>query len=265
MSDEKNKPRVVDLNKQDDSGEDEEDDSTDSVAEESAQNYEELEDGAPDEDNTGGDPYDEQRDNYPEAVNEDDDEDPQNGSIYGQAREEYGFDPEEAEKAFSYNDYGLSSRFDEKGFSELEEGDMVVIDTPLKGGKTGEVTHVEEAWTGTLNATVDTGASKHELTPFEDEYSEKFVACISESGEVTDDMLHSLGKTTVSDVDIGTQVMIDVPHAGPTRGMVQEKKRTEKQGTKIVVNTGPVAFDVYSDPSPSQKKESPFLVGRISE
>jgi hypothetical protein len=56
-----------------------------------------------------------------------------------------------------------------------------------------------------------------------------------------------------------------VPNVGPTRGMVQEKKTTDKQGAKVVVNTGPVAFDVYEEPSPQQKKEQPFLVGRISE
>jgi len=265
MSDSNDSPRVVDLNKQDD--EDDDGEQTTSAADAAQDNYgDELEDGGPDEADEGGDPYEQQRGSYPEAVNEEDDEDAQAGSVYGQAREDYGFDPEQAQKAFTYNEYGMAERFDtEKGFSQLESGDMVVIDTPLEGGKTGEVVTVEEAWTGTLKATVDTGASHYELTPFEDEYSEKFVACVDEASEVTDEMLHSLGKVSVSNVDIGTQVMLDVPNVGPTRGMVQEKKQTPEQGSKVVVNTGPVAFDVFEEPSPKNKKEQPFLVGRISE
>lgn len=262
MSDSKDTPRVVDLNKEDD-GENEEE--ATSAADSAQDGYnEELEEGGPDEVDEGGDPYDQSRDAYPEAVNEEDDEDSMAGTVYGQARDDYGFDPEEAQKAFTYNEFGLAERFDEKGFSQLEEGDMVIIDTPLDGGKSGEVVNLEEAWTGTLKATVDTGSSRYELTPFEDEYSEKFVACIDEAGEVTDEMLHSLGKVSVSDVDIGTQVMLDIPNVGPTRGMVQEKKTTDEQGAKVVVNTGPVAFDVFEDPSPQQKKEMPYLVGRIS-
>lgn len=259
---EKDSPHVVDLNKQDDG--DADDESPDSVSEE-AQDEEEYDDLGEQARGVGGDPYEDHQDVYPEAVNEEDDEDPMAATVYGQAREDYGFDPEAAEKAFTYNEYGLSARFDGKGFSQLDTGDMVVIDTPLHGGKTGEVTNIEESWTGTLEATVDTGASKYELTPFEDEYSEKFVACVSDESEVTDEMLHSLGKVSVKDVDIGTQVMLDVPHVGPTRGMVQEKKTTDGQGTKLVVNTGPVAFDVFEEPSPANKKEQPYLIGRISE
>lgn len=266
MSDSNDSPRVVDLNKQDDG--DDGDESPDEVADQAQEEVEADSDELPDDEavGIGGDPYEEHREGYPEEIEDGETSDDMTGTVYEGARADYAFDPEEAEKAFTYNEYGLSSRFDsEKGFSQLETGDMVVIDTPLNGGKTGEVTNVEEAWTGTLKATVDTGASKYELTPFEDEYSEKFVACVDEGSEVTDEMLHSLGKVSVSDVDIGTQVMLDVPHVGPTRGMVQEKKTTDNGGMKAVVNTGPVAFDVYEDPSPQQKKEQPFLVGRISE
>jgi len=264
MSDSEDTPNVVDLNKQDNDDESNGEENSPTVAEQAKEGYNDLDsrdgDVAP-----GGNPNAQQRDNYPEAVNEEDDEDPQAGSVYGQARQEYGFDPEEAQKAFTYNEYGLSSRFDEeKGFSHLERGDMVVIDTPMGGGKTGEVTDVDETWSGTLKATVDTGANKYELTPFEDEYSEKFVACVSDAGEMSDEMLGTLGKVSVKDVDVGTQVMLDVPNVGPTRGMVQEKKTTRENGEQIIVNTGPVAFDVYEDPSPTQKKEQPFLVGRIS-
>jgi hypothetical protein len=290
MSDSNDGPNVVDLNKQDDEDDGEEDgevgvggdpyeehrdsypesvnESPDQVAEQAEEEVEsdELPEDGPDEVGIGGNPYEDARDSYPANVEDMDESDAMEGTVYGEARADYGFDPEEAEKAFTYNEYGLSARFDnEKGFSQLETGDMVVIDTPLNGGKTGEVTNIEETWTGTLEATVDTGASKYELTPFEDEYSEKFVACIDEGGEVTDEMLHSLGKVSVKDVDIGTQVMLDVPNVGPTRGMVQEKKTTDEQGAKVVVNTGPVAFDVFEDPSPTNKKEQPFLVGRISE
>lgn len=249
MTESNDTPNVVDLNKQDD---EEQSDNTDS---------EDVDDSV-----EGGDPYESNQGTYPENVNSPDEEDPQSGTVYGQSREEYGFDPQEAQKAFTYNEYGLSSRFnEEKGFSNLENGDSVVIDTPLGGGKTGEVTSVKETWSGTLKATVDTGANKYELTPFEDEYSEKFVACVGDAGEMSDEMLGTLGKVSVKDVDVGTQVMLDVPNVGPTRGMVQQKKSTDTNGHQLIVNTGPVSFDVYEDPSPSQKKEQPFLVGRISE
>lgn len=168
------------------------------------------------------------------------------------------------EKEFSLSQYNLTRRCDqEKGFTELTAGDTILIDTPLQGGKTGEVTDVDEAWTGTLHVKVDTGANKYEISPYEDKFSEQFVARIDDSDSVTPDLLRCLDKTEMHKLDVGEQVMLDVPHLGPVTGTVEFKGETETQGTRMDVNTGPVTFSLYENPSPSQQKEQAVLIGRV--
>lgn len=173
-------------------------------------------------------------------------------------------DEEAEEKGFSLKAYNLTQKFDpEKGFGDVSEGDTVVIDTPLEGGKTGEVTDIEEAWTGTLHLKVDTGANQYDISPYEDQFSEQFIARVDEAGAISPDLLRNLGKTEMPEVEVGHQVMLDVPHVGPVRGTVAYKGETETQGTKIDVNCGPVSFGVYETPSPQQKKEQSVLIGRV--
>lgn len=253
-------PQVIDLRKSDDTDGPESDMDTESE----------------------GDVYENARDEYPDGVEdntESGDPDEERKDPSGQAREEYPEDAEEPaenegeskqkgedseEKAFSIRDFNLTNKFDEeKGFSDLKEGSLVLIDTPLDGAKVGEVVGKEESWTGTLYVKVDTGANKYDITPYEDEFSEKFIACLDGEGEVTPDVLERLGKTDIDKVEVGNQVVLDVPKIGPVRGTVSHKADTETQGTKVDVNTGPATFTVYEEPSPSQKKEQPYIVGQV--
>lgn len=279
MSDEK--PRIVDLRKED-SEEDEEDPSRNPENEMDTESE--------------GDVYEESRDEYPDGVEDNDeagDADENRKDPSGSARGSYSDETEEEltdetgvempdaadadgvddgepasksedEKAFSLRDFNLTTKFaDEKGFNDLKEGSVVLIDTPLEGGKVGEVTSKEESWSGTLYVKVDTGGNKYEISPYEDEFSERFIACIDEQGEVTPDILERLGKTTIDKVEVGNQVMIDVPKVGPVRGTVSHKAKTETQGAKVDVNCGATSFTIYEEPSPTQRKESPILIGRI--
>ena len=224
---------------------------------------------------TGPNVYEEARDDYPGGVEDNDssgDPDEERKDPSGQAREEYPEDAEEpaesegesTSKAFSLKEFNITTKFaEDKGFGDLKDGNLVLIDTPLDGAKVGEVVGKEESWTGTLHIKVDTGANQYEITPYEDEFSERFIACIDSEGEVTPEILQRLGKTTVQDVDVGNQVMIDVPKAGPVRGTVAHKAETETQGTKVDVSTGPATFSIYEEPSPTQSKEQPILIGRV--
>lgn len=278
------KPQVIDLRKND---EDEQD---------PARNPENEMDSE-----SEGDVYEEAREEYPEGVEdntESGDGEPRTDPS-GQAREEYteemeepaenegdgetskgheqdpdreaeedehedDYEMEEDEKAFSYKHFNLTAKLDaDTGFADLKEGSLVLVDTPLDGAKVGEVVGKEESWTGTLYVKVDTGANKYDITPYDDEFSEKYIATIGEEGEVTPDLLQRLGKTEVAEVDVGNQVVLDVPKVGPVRGTVAHKAQTESQGAKVDVNTGPATFTVYEDPSPSQKKEQPVMVGRV--
>ena len=171
----------------------------------------------------------------------------------------------DGEKAFSYSEYGLAEKLDDSGFSSLSKGDQVLVETPFEGAKVGEVKSVDSSWTGTMSATVDTGSSEFKITPYDDEYTKEYVATLdSESvGEVTDDILHSMGKTTVEDVGVGSHVMLDVPEMGPVRGTVKQKRRTEGQGVRVDVDTGPATFKIYSDPVGAIEKEMAYLVGKI--
>lgn len=261
------KPHVVDLRKQDENEEDPSRNPENELDTESE-----------------GDVYENAGDDYPDGVEDNDesgDPDENRKDPSGQEREEYSDYTEEElseetdvkptekgeegeEKAFSLRDYNLTAKFDEdKGFSDLKEGSLCLIDTPLDGAKVGEVVGKEEAWTGTLYVKVDTGANKYDISPYEDEFSEKFIACIGKEDEISPKVLQRLGKTTIKDVEVGNQVMLDIPKAGPVRGTVEHKAETETQGTKVDVNTGPATFTMYEDPSPAQKKEQPFLVGQV--
>lgn len=263
-------PHVVDLRKQDEENE-----------EDPGRNPEnELDTEAE------GDVYENAREEYPEGVESNDeagdpDEDRKDPS--GQSREEYteemeepaenegegeakqkGDKDDEEEKAFSLRAFNITAKFDEeKAVNDLKEGSLVLLDTPLEGAKVGEVVGKEESWTGTLNVQVDTGANKYELTPYDDEFGEQFIACIGEEGEVTQEVLQHLGKTTIDKLDVGNQVMLDVPKMGPVRGTVAHKAQTETQGQKIDVNTGPATFTIYEEPSPAQRKEQPMIVGQV--
>ena len=236
-----NKPQVIDLSKSDD----DEEDRSQNVADEAAEHYpDDVGEGEPTEDGSGN-VYHEARENRP-----DEDED--------------GETNKSEEKAFEMKNFDLSRRFDaEKGFGDLKSGDVVLIDTPLHGGKIGEVTGKEDSWTGTLHVKVDTGANEYNITPYNDDYSEKYVGCISEEGSLSSEILSQLGKTNIDKLEIGNQVMVDIPHCGPVRGTVAEKTDTETQGTKISVSTGPATFSIYEDPSPTQKKEQAVIVGQI--
>jgi len=209
---------------------------------------------------------DEAREHYPESVEDGETNEGGTGDVYHEARENRPDEDKDGEtaKAFELKNFDLSRRFDaEKSFGDLKSGDVVLIDTPLHGGKIGEVTGKEDSWTGTLHVKVDTGANEYNITPYNDDYSEKYVGCISEEGSLSSDILSQLGKTNIDKLEIGNQVMVDIPHCGPVRGTVAEKTDTETQGTKISVSTGPATFSIYEDPSPTQKKEQGIIVGQI--
>lgn len=256
-------PNIIDLRKQD---EDEEDPSRNPENEMDTESEGDVHENAGDypddvEDNTeSGDPDENRKDPSGQEREE--------YSDYTEEELEEGTDVEPTEKgdekAFSIRDYNITNKFDgEKGFADLKEGSLCLIDTPLDGAKVGEVVGKEKAWTGTLSVKVDTGANKYDISPYDDEFSEKFIACVSEEGEVSPDVLQRLGKTTIKEVDVGNQVMIDVAKLGPVRGTVAHKAETETQGTKIDVSTGPATFTMYENPSSSQQKEQPHLVGKV--
>jgi len=220
-----------------------------------------------------GDVYENAREDYPEdGVEDGPPEDDGSGNVANEAGEHYPEEgdgekskgEDEEEKAFSIRSFNLTQKLDDEGnFGELKEGSIVLIDTPLDGAKVGEVVGKEESWTGTLYVKVDTGANKYDITPYEDEFSEKYVGTISEEGEVTPDLLQRLGKTEINKVEVGNQVILDVPKMGPVRGTVSYKATTETQGQKIDVNTGPATFTLYEEPSSAQKKEQPNLIGQV--
>jgi|AntRauMinimDraft_2_1070382.scaffolds.fasta_scaffold00728_2 hypothetical protein len=253
------KPQVIDLSKSDD-----EEGGSQNVADEAAEHYpESVGDGENNEGGTG-DVYHEAREN---AENEGDSENEDGtGNVFHEARENREDEDEDGEtaKAFELKNFDLSHRFDqEKSFNDLKSGDVVLIDTPLHGGKIGEVTGKEDAWTGTLHVKVDTGANEYDITPYNDDYSEKYVGCISEEGSLSSEILSQLGKTSIDKLEVGNQIILDVPRCGPVRGTVSNKTDTETQGTKIAVSTGPATFSVYEEPSPAQKKEQAIIVGQV--
>lgn len=261
------KPTVIDLNKEDEENEEDPSRNPENVMETESQ----------------GDVYEVARLHYPEDFDEKEDGDEETdegGNAYEHAREEYpedmenheedgeskskGESEEGDEKAFSIKDLNLNQRFDEeKGFGDLKEGSVVLIDTPLEGGKIGEVVDKEESWTGTLHVKVDTGANQYDVTPYNDDFSEKFVAVVDGEQEVNPNLLERLGKTGINDVEVGNQVVLDAPKVGAIRGTVSHTSKTETQGRKVDVNTGPATFTIYEEPSPTQKKEQAYIVGRI--
>lgn len=206
---------------------------------------------------TSQDVYEEARNDYSESTR-DELEDETDVEVTGE---------DEAKKQdFTFADYEIENKLDpEKGFSDLKEGDFVLLSTPLEGAKVGEVTAKEESWTGTLEVKVDTGANEYNLTPYDDDFSEKFVAAIGEEGQLGKDLLSRLGKTTPNDVGKGSQVIIDVPAMGPVRGTVANKKQTESQGIKIDVKAEGAVFTLFEEPTPAQKKEQPMLVGSVKD
>lgn len=275
------KPQIIDLRKSDENEEDPDRNPENAMDTESEGDvYENARDDYPDgvegneeagdPDEERKDPSGEARENYSEETEEEledetdvemPDAEDADGADEGESTSK---SEEEEEKAFSLRDYNLTNKFaEDKGFGDLKEGNLVLVDTPLEGAKVGEVVGKEESWTGTLYVKVDTGANKYDITPYEDEFSEKFIACIDEEGEVTTDLLQRLGKTDVGEVEVGNQVILDVPKAGPVRGTVSHKSETETQGIKCDVNAGAATFTIYEEPSPQQKKEQPMIVGRV--
>lgn len=168
------------------------------------------------------------------------------------------------EKAFEYEDYDIKNKVTDKGFADAETGDKVLISTPLEGAKVGEVVSAEKAWTGSLHLKVDTGANQYDITPYDDEYSEKFLAVVDEGDGVNHQLLRSLGKVSPDAVEPGDQVVIDVPTVGAVKGEVAHKAETETQGHKIDVKCGPVYFKLYEEPTSAMRKEQPYLVGRVN-
>lgn len=253
-----NKPNVIDLRKQD------EDDEDPGRNPESSMDTE-----------SEGDVYENAREDYPEeGVEDGPPEDDGSGNVSDEAAEHYPEEAEEGEKskeddeeekAFSLRNFNLTQKLDEEsGFDELKEGSLCLIDTPLEGAKVGEVKSKEESWTGTLYVKVDTGGNQYEITPYsDDEFSEKFIGCLDGEGELTSDLLTRLSKTKIDEVEVGNQVIIDAPHAGPIRGTVAYKSETETQGTKVDINTGPATFSIVEEPTPAQKKEMCQLIGKL--
>lgn len=251
------KPQVIDLRKQDENEQDpgrnpenEMDTESEGDVYENTRDLdgEEEPDDGPPEDDGSGNVSDEAAEHYPEEAEE------------GEKSKE----DDEEEKAFSLRDFNLTQKLDEEsGFDDLKEGSLCLIDTPLEGAKVGEVKSKETSWTGTLYVKVDTGGNEYEITPFNDEFAEKYVGTISEEGSISPDLLQRLGKTQIDKVEVGNQVILDIPKMGPVRGTVSHKADTETQGSKVDVNTGPATFTLYEEPSPAQRKEQPNLIGQV--
>lgn len=168
------------------------------------------------------------------------------------------------EKALDADAYDIKHKVSDKGFSEADVGDTVLISTPLEGAKVGEVVNTEKAWTGSLHLKVDTGANQYDITPYDDEYTEKFLAVVDDGDGVNHQLLRSLGKVSPDGVSQGDHVVIDVPTVGAVKGEVAHTAKTETQGHKLDVKCGPVYFKIYEEPTSSQRKEQPYLVGRVN-
>lgn len=151
----------------------------------------------------------------------------------------------------------------ETDFASLKSGDTVLIDTPLEGAKVGKVTDLEEAWTGTLQAKVDTGANEYVVTPFDDEYNTSFVGEVDEKMDLKQDVLGLLARKTTSAIKEGDDVVLDVPEIGPTRAVVEDVVETDNQGKRATLKSGDVHFVVYEEPTPTQTKEQAFIVGEF--
>lgn len=148
-------------------------------------------------------------------------------------------------------------------FAELSSGDKVLIDTPLEGAKVGKVTELDEAWTGTLEAKVDTGANEYVVTPFDDDHDTSFVGEVENTMDLKQDVLSVLNRRTAPEVSEGDDLVIDVPEVGPTRAIVEDSVDTENQGKRLTLSAGGTHFVVYEKPTPTQTKEQAYIVGEF--
>lgn len=158
---------------------------------------------------------------------------------------------------------GLSFKLDEgKEFTDIREGDTVLIDTPIEGTKVGKVTDRMETWTGITQATVDTGASEYTVTPFEDDFSAKYVGKVTEKLDLNDEVLQRLEPATINDLQTGDRVVLDCPEIGPTRATLTDLVESKNQGRRGTFKAGDCYFVVYEEPTPINTKEQPYIVGR---
>lgn len=158
---------------------------------------------------------------------------------------------------------GLSFKLDEgKDFTDIREGDTVVIDTPIEGAKVGKVTDRMETWTGITQATVDTEADKYVVTPFEDEFSAKYVGKVTEKLDLNEQVLENLEPATIENVDPGDRVVLDCPEIGPTTATLTDLVESKNQGLRATFKAGDCYFVVYEEPTSMQTKEMPYIVGR---
>lgn len=211
-----------------------------------------------------GNPWYAARDNYPEDV-EEELEDETDVELDPSEEKSKGEEKESDEKAFSLKEYNITNRIDrEKQFSDIKSGDIVLVEDPLDGAKTGEVTSVDESWTGILSLSVDTGAQEYQVSPINDEFDTRLVAAIDGEGSLSSDLLSHLSKTTIDDLEVGKQIFLDIPHIGPVRGTVSNMSQTKTQGKKVDVSTGITNFTVYESPSPLQSKEQSQIIGTVN-
>lgn len=161
---------------------------------------------------------------------------------------------------------GLSFKVDnQKDFTNIKEGDTVLIDTPIEGAKTGTVKNREETWSGVVQASVDTGANQYTVTPFADEFSAEYRGVVDDSTDLTQDILDGLQPASVETVGENDVVLLDCPQLGATRGTVTDVVESANQGTRVTLKAGDDHFVVYEEPTPIQTKEQAYIVGQLDE
>lgn len=154
----------------------------------------------------------------------------------------------------------------EKDFTELGKRDTILFDTPIEGLKTGELTDREESWSGVVEAKVDTGAKQYTLTPFDDDYSAKYVGVVDSTLTLDQGVLERLESATLQDISTGEDVVIDVPKMGPTRATVSDIVESKNQGLRGTLKVADSQyFVVYEEPSATQTTEQAYIVGRESD
>ena len=151
----------------------------------------------------------------------------------------------------------------EKSFPQLGQRDKVIFDTPIEGMKVGDITDREESWSGVVECKVDTGAREYTLTPFEDDFSAKYVATVDSTLELSESVLDRLEAASMETVKAGETVVLDVPKMGPTRATATDVVESKNQGRRGTFKAADgLHFVVYEEPSPLQTKEQPYIIGR---
>jgi len=151
----------------------------------------------------------------------------------------------------------------EKEFTQLGKSDTVLFDTPIEGMKTGDIVDRQESWSGVLECTVDSGAREYTLTPFEDDFSAKYVATVDSTLDLSEKVLDTLEAASLDDTSAGDNVVLDVPKMGATRATATDIVESKNQGIRGTFKAADgLHFVVYEEPSPTQTKEQPYIVGR---